>query len=468
MRSFLCAAIALSTTHAMAEMAVLQPEGPMASFDTIFNVPSIQSISVDPATGSLFAAVSRFSESEELGAEILHWSLDLIRIAGAWSTQMRVSDLAVSAQGTVFAAGQQVENAVDAEGNVKLGGSVLIVDPAMPATASAEIVSYRADPKVRNLISRYNQVAFDGKGWVYLAAPTQFNVVLLPESPQTGIEGVIYPFFKLHCGAPAQLSLFEAFGRTGYAASTIDGAQLETGFVNLDAKPTRMLSPDCFRVTNVYEHKEPPPTLNSVVHAVLTTGGTADAILALEPNTGFLHLLGLDPGQRLVRSSAIDLQAKSGALTVMSASADGAVILVGGSGANEILRLRREGDAVVRVGSLATGPGLKLIEVSSDGALAVAVMQDQSGQDRVHVIRNPGRLEDGARALVMGGESLRLIQVELNKRGLAVGPADGILGPRTLSAVQQLSSIPEMNGESSDSEIQSWIEGVFLNRPSGG
>lgn len=467
MRAFFSGVMILWAAQALAQSAEILPEEPSMSFDTIYNVPEVQRVALDPATGSLFAAVSPVSGSADGVTDIVWWSLDPIRLMRTWSTDTLVSDLAISETGLVYAAGQRGGALLTKGSSAPRSGSVIGVDPNMATSEPIAIVKYE-DPEGRVTISRFNQVAFDGKGWIYLAAPTQFSVAALPDSLQPLPPATTLPQFLLQCGAPAQLSLFDLNGQVAFAASTVDGALLETGVVESDPEAPRPAQAGCFRVTNTYEHKEPPPTLNSVVHAVLAdAGGRADAVLALEPNTGLLHLLGLDPKQQLSRAGLADLQARPGELTILSSSADGAIIFVGGQGKDEVLRFRRDGDALVRVGTLLTGPGLKQIEVSPDGTLAVMVLKDRSGQDRIHLIRNPGLMEEGGQTLAQAGETLRQLQSKLNALGYSVGPPDGILGPRTMRAIEQLELQQRSNSESPDFVLELLIRGVMLTRPLG-
>jgi len=457
----------LATT---ARAAMLPPADSEVGFDVILNVPEVQAIALDAATGSLYAAVAPFSGVEGTASDIVRWHLDPIRLGGIWPAETLVSDLAVSPAGLVYAAGQTAP-ASDAKGSsAPRGGMVISLDPNDAAAPIQPIVQY-GNPNTR-ATSRFNQVAFDGKGVVYMASPTLFNILAFPDRHGQLKQATSIPQLMLKCGAPAQLSLFSAGAKLAYAASTTDGALLETGTLGAAPDDQPGATADCFRVTNVFGYKEAPPTLNSVVHAVLTDpDGNADAVLALEPNTGILHLLRLDPETRqLSRAGWADLDAAAGqagasdpgTFNLLAASGDGAVIFVGGPAKGDILRFQREGDDLVQLGLLRSGPGLKGMEISPDGAQAVLVMRDTAGLDRIHVIRAPAGLGDGTQALPRGGNTLRQVQSELDRLGFDVGVADGILGPRTLTAIDRLRQ--GNIAESDRKGVELMIGGVLLTR----
>ncbi|WP_134724325.1 peptidoglycan-binding domain-containing protein [Paracoccus luteus] len=466
MRAGLCAVIVLSTA---AQAQTPAAERASAGFDTIFNVPGVQSIAIDPANGTLYAAASPRAESSGAVSDIVQWQLDPLRLVRTWPTDTLVSDLAVSPTGLVYAAGQHGAapgGAGTKGGGAPRSGSLVSLDPGGSAQAPAVIVSYAGLEDVA-AVSRFNQAAFDGEGRVYLAAPTQFSVAVFPDTRAPLQGATTMPRLVLQCGAPAQLSVFRSGGRIAYAASTTDGALLETGFVSIAADPEGTATASCFRVTNVFGYKEAPPTLNSLAHAVLAdAAGRPDAVLALEPNTGILHLLRLDPlTQQLARADWIDLGTGApGAITLLAASADGAVIFVGGQGQTDILRFRRDGDTLVRAGSLRSTGGLRQIEVSADGTYAAVVVRDPAGLDRIHLIRAPGALEDGAQVIPRSAETLRQVQSELNRLGYGVGAADGIPGPRTATALDRLGE-QEGDTESGLFDLKSLIDGVLFTRP---
>lgn len=457
MRALLCALMTVATA-AQAEAPDAGGDG--ARFDIIHNVPQVQGIALDAGAGTLFAAVASPGEVDDAGSTIVQWHLDPVRRAAMWQTETIVSDIEISPGGLVYAAGQL---ATPADGYAKAAlrrGMVITVDPARPGDPPAVYLIYPDNVKVD--FSRYSQALPDGQGRVFATTPTQFTVTIYPKSIKPGTTP---PELRLRCGIPAQFSLFGPADRPGYVASTVDGALLETGVV--DPETGKGSAGECFRVANVFSDKA-ASTLNSVVHAVLAdAGGTADAVLALEPNTGTLDLLRLDGGtQQLSRAGSADLGAGDGAFTLLAASRDGSVIFVGGPGQEGILRFRREGDGLARAGTLWTGTGLRQIEVSADGRLAVLVIRDARGLDRIHLIRAPGALADGAAGLPPGGDSLRLIQSALNEAGFAVGPADGIPGPRTAAAISKAMA-RETRIESGGFDVKSMIEGVFLTPPAG-
>ncbi|WP_265502574.1 peptidoglycan-binding domain-containing protein [Paracoccus beibuensis] len=463
MRIFLGAVtVTMAAARAMAQPGTPPPD--LLVFDTIYNVPEVQDILVDADRNAVFAAVAPISPSGEALSDIVRWSLDPVRRAGLWPTGTLVSDLAVTETGLIYAAGQRGGSLRGKAPPAPRSGSVVSLDPDHPDAQPRLVVTY-GDTEGQFSIPRFNQISVDGRGRIYLAAPTQFSVTVLPGRPEDLQPGTMMPRFLLQCGAPAQLSLVDAGGQVAYVASTIDGASLETGL--LDGASAS--APACFRVTNVYAHNEPPPTLSSVVHAVVQDdAGRADAVVALEPNTGVLHLLRLDANQRLSRNDWHDLGAAPGGLTLLSSSRDGSVIFVGGRSESSIQRYRREGDMLVRLGTLRTGRDLKQIEISADGSLAVLVMRDADRQDRIHLIHNPAALRDGDQPLKQGGETLRQVQSQLNELGYSAGPVDGILGPQTLHAIQQLELQGDTDGESADFGLKSRIDGVLLTRPSDG
>lgn len=458
----------LLATAAWAEMP--PPSDSAARFDVIHNVPEVQSIAIDAATGSLYAAVSPFSGADAATSEIVRWSLDPIRLAGTWPSGILVSDLGISPAGLVYAAGQTVPAAGTKGSAAQRIGRVVSFDPDNAADQIEPVVESRGS----RFAARFNQAAFDGKGWVYAATPTAFSILVFPEGDWE-LEGpTTMPPFVLECGPPAQLSVFRSGERVAYAASTTDGALLETGFVDNAPEASEKAPANCFRVTNVFGYKEAPPTLNSVVHAVLAdASGNPDAVVALEPNTGILHLLRLDPGtQQLTRAGWIDLSQAAGeaggavgpgTFNLLAASQDGSVIFVGGQGRGEILRFRRDGDDLLPVGTLRTGDGLKSIEIGADGGFAAVVMRDREGLNRIHVIQAPASLGEGWRGLPAGGNTLRQVQSELNRLGFDVGPADGILGPRTISAIDQLRQGKDI-AESEKNKVNSMVNGVLLTR----
>ena len=461
MRAAFCAMIASATVAAAEVPSAKDPE---ATFDVIFNLPEVQSIALDPAGEFLYAAVSPVGASGE-GSVIVSWQLDPIRLDRTWPNGTLVSDLAVGPSGLIYAAGQKgsgTENAQKGKALQSRSGSVINVDPNNAATSVAEVISH-AEGFIA--VSRFNQVAFGEKGEVYIASPTQFGVSVLRDSQDGTPNGTTLPQFVLTCGAPAQLSVFELGGQTGYAASTTDGALLEVGPVGTTTDGT---APTCFRVTNVFGYAEAPSALNSVVHAVLTDGaGRPDAILALEPNTGTLHLLRVDAGARqLARADRIEIAEKGevvgGVYSQLAASADGSVIFVGGKGRDTIVRFRREGDRLKRVGSLLLVNGLRSIDIDAEAARAAIVLQAGDGLDRIHIVRNPGSLGDGRQRLPGGGSTLQQVQADLTELGFRPGPADGMLGPLTLTAIDQLLE-SELFGESRGKEIIMMVNGILFS-----
>jgi hypothetical protein len=450
MRAFLCALTVLATA-AQAQAQAPRAQGDVAGFDIIHDVPPVQSIAIDAAGGGLFAALA--PDGEGTGSAIVQWHLDPVRRAALWQTETIVSDIEISPRGLVYAAGQRAARPGGPAGS--RSGMVITVDPARPADPPAVFISFPDNARVD--FPRYSQAAHDGEERIFVTTPTQFTVAGYPERPFH--PGETPRELRLRCGVPAQFSLFGPPDRPGYVASTADGALLEAGLV----QPDPAASPGgCFRVANVFS-KDAPATLNSVVHAVLAdAGGTADAVLALEPNTGTLDLLRLDGvTQQLSRAGSADLGAGGGAFTLLAASRDGAVILVGGPAREAVLRFRREGDGLALAGTLWTGTGLRQIGVGADGSLAALVIRGAGGLDRIHLIRAPGALADGAAGLPPGGDSLRLIQSALNEAGFDAGPADGIAGPRTTAAVSAALA-RDARIESDGFDVKSMIEGVFM------
>lgn len=461
-------AVMASATLAAAEVPT--PDAPTATFDVIFNVPEVQALTLHPAGGALYAAVSPFGSAGG-SSVIVRWQLDPIRLDGTWATGTLVSDLAISPTGLVYAVGQRGVPPGQASTRAApvRSGNVINLDPDASVSPLADIISYPDDGI--NSVSRFNQVAFGSKGAVYVASPTRFGVVVLSDTQDPFSATVELPQLVLTCGAPAQLSLFPSGDGSAYAASTTDGALLETGIVGESPDAYGKAASKCFRVTNVFGYKAAPSTLNSVVHAVLTdTSGQTDAILALEPNTSTLHLLRLDPGtQQLARADRIDLAeggkaAVPGEFNLLAASGDGSVIFVGGRDREIVLRIQRDGDRLLTIGTLLVGSGLRSLRIGSDGLHAVLVAHDRGGMDRIHVVRYPGSLAGGWQRLPSQGETLQQVQAELNEIGFSVGRADGMLGPRTLSAIDNLLA-SEVVYESGENGLKSMIEGVLLTRP---
>lgn len=457
MRAFLCAVMALATA-ARAEVPVSSGDTP--GFDIIYNVPPVQSIALDVPAGRLFAAVAPADGAPDGGSSIVEWHMLPIRRAALWRTETILSDIELSPDGLVYGAGQRSAPPGGYASGASRSGMVITVDPARPENGPAVFVSF--PDNVRVDFSRYNQAAHDGGSRIFVTTPTQFTVTAYPEQFDQGETPLE---LRLRCGVPAQFSLFGPADRLGYVASTADGAMLEAGLV----QPGAVKAPpgECFRVANVFGYKKEPPTLNSVVHAVLgNSSGGVDAVLALEPNTGTLHALGLDSeAQQLSRTDWVDLEGSApGAFAFLAASRDGSIIFVGGPAQENILRFQRKGGSLAPTGILRTGTGLRQIEISPDGTLAALVMRGADNLDRIHLIHSPGALEEGSANLPFGGDTLRLIQSELNGAGFDVGPADGILGPRTASAISR-AGVEDISIESGGIDLKSIIEGVFLTPP---
>lgn len=457
MRAFLCALMALATA-AQAEMPAPRDDAP--GFDIIHDVPPVQSIALDAPSGRMFAALAPADGMRDGGSSIVEWDMPPIRRVAMWRTGTIVSDIEISPGGLVYAAGQRGAPPGGYASDGSRSGMVITVDPTRPENEPVVFVSFPENAPLD--FSRYSQAEHDGGGRIFVTTPTQFTVTAYPERFD---EGQTPPELRLRCGVPAQFSLFGTADRLGYVASTADEGLLEAGLVN--AEPTKGSAGECFRVANVFGYEKEPPTLNSVVHAVLgDPRGGVDAVLALEPNTGTLHLLGLDGAtQQFSRVNRVDLGGRApGAFTLLAASRDGAVIFVGGAGQEEILRFQRTDNSLASVGVLNTGTGLRQIEVSPDGTLAALVMRGENGLDRIHIIRLPAALGEGRASLPAGGETLQLIQTELNAAGFDLGPADGILGPRTAAAVAEARA-RDIRIESGGIDLKSVIEGVFLTPP---
>lgn len=491
MRACLGAVMAVMVVTAVASATAQDaPPGDVApTFGIPFDVPDVQAIALSStARGGpyLYAAVTL----PDAGARIVQWKLNpAIRLDRDWPVKMLVSDLAISPRGLVYAVGRRDLNTQ--AGGDPGGGQVTNINPVSPNAIFDKVQMYEPDGSDSKLsprvvtIPRFNQAVFDGAGRVYLTASTSYSVALHSDD-QTGVpDGTVMPQLILKCGPPAQFSVFRVGDHLAYVASTIDGALLETGGFDVKGpdpgevwEPVPNAPTDCFRVANVFAYKEPPLTLNSVAHAVLfDRKGQADALLALEPNTGTLHLLRLDPkSPQLSRVTWYDLKeiAPPGKWSLLAASEDGSVIFVGGLGLNEVVRFRRDGDSLVKTGTHPLGEGgLRQIKVSADGALAALVMRIGDGKDRMHLIWSPVALSETQEpTLRPKGERVILLQQALNASGCDVS-VDGTLGPQTKAAGERFvagecagSNNPEDNDTESGGFMVSnpnpIIEGVFF------
>jgi len=424
-------------------LALLTPAGAAEAqsdsrlrFETIFDLPFVQSLEFAPGGRELFVAVE---------GHLLQWELDPLNLVHHQNTQVLANEMVLGPDQRLYSVGLG-----SARGSFSQAGSKAVAFGRDEAAGAAfEVVEANS-----NLgISQYSSIAFDSGGNAILASASSYTASPFPrrEDVQNG-DARKYPQLKFRCGGVSQLSIFAIDGVDHYLASTAGQATLEFG--KLDLASERSAAGDCFMVEQMEKGQIRQPTFDAVRHAVIdlgdtpfSTDGASKAIMVLNPNTNKLSLFRIEPFGNthfLSRLGALELDlgkfmpsgAQDAVLTDIATDAKGREVHVSSTSASVVLRFDFDGTGLNYRGRIATGAPVQRLEMSSDGAAAAIVTGRApfGGDWRITVIENPAALSDWLQ-VPASFPSIKALQEQLNAQDLSAGFPDGILGPQTTTAV---------------------------------
>lgn len=451
---------------------------PEARQDVVRHAPEMLALALDAGADRLVMATAVAPTPAGAATEVTVWGLDPVRLLGRMTVHNRLADLRAAGGGVVLGAGERVVAPVGNARRLSAGGEVLRLDTAAePPVLTSLFKGYLAEidapeaargaadaaPEPRAAAARvpnWTSIALDGQGTVYALSLGSYSVDVLPDSEMN--RSAVLPQLTLGCGFAQRLRLLPAGAPTHFVAATAEGAALELGRLAPDpqAKPI----PNCFRVANVYAHKTEPTTINPIVHEVIAAP-EGPAVVALDPNTGRLHVLPVDPAQdAILRAGSTEIElsrhdpgvmAAPGTYTLLAASADGAEILVSGRLLDHVLRFRRGARGLEPAGRF-RAPGGQVRGLAIDGAVAAIDVQPamDGSHASLHLVWNLADLPAGEIALSEDSPTVRAAQQRLTEAGLYAGPVDGIAGPLTAeAAAAALSGENEFNNDSAFENI---------------
>ncbi|APE44606.1 hypothetical protein BOO69_15185 [Sulfitobacter alexandrii] len=407
-------------------------------FETIFDLPFVQSLEFAPGGEELFVAMD---------GQLLQWQLDPLRLTHHRPAQILANEMVLGPDDNLYFVGLG-----RARGSFGQAGSKAVAF----ARDKTEGAAFEAVDTNSNLgISQYSSIAFDSAGNAILASASSYSASPFPRKADLRTDGKrTYPQLRFRCGGVSQLSIFAIDGVDHYLASTAGQATLEFGRLNLG--PDQDAGGDCFMVEQMEKGQTRKPTFDAVRHAVIDLGdtpfavdGARKAIMVLDPNSNRLFLFRIEPfGDRhfLSRIGALEIDLRKymppamqdAVLTDLATDALGREVHVSSNSASVVLRFAFDGTGLVHRGRIATNAPVQRLKMSRDGtAAAVVTGQEPFGGDwRITVIDNPGGLSDWLQ-IPASFPSVRLIQEQLNARALSAGSPDGILGPQTRAAMAE-------------------------------
>ena len=253
-------------------------------FDTIFDLPYVQSLELVPGGREIIVAVE---------GHLLQWKLDPLELTHHQPTQILANELVLGPDNKLYTVGLG-----SARGSFNQAGSKAVSFGRTDAEGSA-FAPLEANSNLG--ISEYSTVAFDSAGNAILASSSSFTASPFPRRKDI-LEGGprTYPQLKFRCGGVSQLSIFPINGVDHYVASTAGQAMLEFG--KLDLGQERTAPSDCFLVQQMEKGQKRQPTFDAVRHAVIdlddtpfATEGASKAILVLDPNTNQLSMFRIEP-----------------------------------------------------------------------------------------------------------------------------------------------------------------------------
>lgn len=405
-------------------------------FDTIFDLPYVQSLEFAPGGRELFVAVE---------GHLLQWELDPLNLTHHQRTQILANEMVFGPDRNLYSVGLG-----SARGSFGQAGSKAVAF----GRGGAEGAAFEVVEANSNLgISQYSSVAFDSQGNAILASASSFTASPFPRREDVvGGTPRKYPQLKFRCGGVSQLSVFAIDGVDHYLASTAGQATLEFG--RLDFAAERAVSGDCFMVEQMEKGQKRQPTFDAVRHAVIDLGdtpfateGASKAIMVLNPNTNRLSLFRIEPfgdTHFLSRLGALEVNlekylpsgAQDAVLTDFSTDVRAREVHVSSNSASVVLRFEFDGTGLNYRGRIATGAPVQRLKISSDGtAAAIVTGRAPFGGDwRITVIENPAALSDWLQ-VPASFPSIKVLQEQLNAQDLPAGFPDGILGPQTTAAV---------------------------------
>ena len=405
------------------------------SFDTIFDLPFVDSLEFSPDGGMLFVATE---------GKLLHWQVQPLELLHSQAIDILPNQMSFGPDGQLYSVGLALQQNPLSRSVSK---AVSLTSDGDGAGQTFEI----SDSNSNLGISQYSTIAFASTGSPIVASTSSFTANPFPTQGDS-VDGEIYPQLKFTCGGASQMSIFDIDGVDYYLTSTSGTAGLEFGKLTLGEGTEG--DGDCFAITRPRKGEKSAPSYDALRHKVIDIENTAFAdrgsksgVIVLDPNTNSLHLFRIEPygdSHFLSRVGALEISLtdympvtdRAVVMTDLSTDHKGREIHVASNAANVVLRFEFNGSGLRSRGRFAMSGPVRGLKMSPEGATAAIVTGSEpfGGDWRIVLIANPASLSDWLQ-IPASFPSIRNLQELLNANGYPAGVADGILGPQTTSAI---------------------------------